>query len=280
MIGKYYEVTIFWGGSGRPYAQKMAEKLESLHRNEYLPIRPYIFDKQAMSADSIMTNVIEKVGNSTACIIILTFDDEFDNGKVARVRQNILIETGVAWARLGSKNLFFMSDKESLPDDFPSNIRTGININHFDKDDPDKIVSRISDTLIHENSIISNRDILTPTGRYIYDGKILGDLDSFAGETKTEAQIDRIKEHWLRMTGRFDYLQEKVLYIMERVAFFPILGNEEKLLRFLHEIEKLVEPSEYDYEHYDKGEIPEQLLDAMKLTRLIIRYTEEKIRWI
>ena len=59
MINNYYDVTILWGKSGRNCAKKMAERLESLHENEYLPIRPYIFEKDAMDSSSIMSSVID-----------------------------------------------------------------------------------------------------------------------------------------------------------------------------------------------------------------------------
>ncbi len=55
MIKNSFEVTILWGRSGRPCAKRMAEELTRLNEECYLPVRPYIFEKEALDSSSIMS---------------------------------------------------------------------------------------------------------------------------------------------------------------------------------------------------------------------------------
>ncbi len=271
MIKNYFEVTILWGRSGRPCAKRMAEELNRLHEDNYLPVRPYIFEKEALDSSSIMSSVIDKIHNSTACIIILTFDDVEET----RVRQNILIETGVAWSILGREKLIFLSNKRPLPDDFPSNIKSEIQINYFDISNPDETVRKVCNELIKSNKMRENKNVLN-NPEYIYDGRVIDDIDSLVKDGKSDAQLASIIEKWVENTGRFDYLQEKILYVLERVAFFPVMGTDSNLLSFLKKIEALISPSEFDLRHSENGLISVELSDAMDLTNNIIQYTELK----
>jgi len=273
MMEKYFETTVFWGGSGREYASKMAEKLNALHEQEYMPIKAYIFDKQAMDSASIMNSVMDKLDNSSACIIVLTFDD--DGG--TRVRQNVLLETGAAWAKLGRDNLIFLSEKSVLPDDFPSNIKGEIQINHFDRNSIDDTVERVCKELLQTHRITSARDRLTEPS-YIFDGRVLDDIDQSIRAGKTEAQLRSIIECWSDNVKRYDYLQEKILYILERVAFFPVMGDDDGLLEFLGKIKDHIAPTKLDLSHYENGKLPAEYENAMILAKQIVDYTELKSR--
>ena len=193
------------------------------------------------------------------------------------MRQNILIETGIAWTKLGRERLVFLSDRMQVPDDFPSDIKSEIQINYFDMNDLDETVENVCKELIKSNNIRSNRDLLF-SPEYIYDGKVLNDIEPFIRAGKTETQLENIVDKWIYNIGRFDYLQEKLMYVLERVAFFPVMGNDENILAFLKKIEGMISPSAADLRHTQNGILKQELSDAMILTKQIISYTELKTR--
>ena len=273
MIKKYYTVTILWGKSGRDCAAKLAAELKKRHVEEYVPINAFIFEKEALDSSSIMDDVIDKISKSSACVIILTFDD--DNG--TRVRQNILIETGIAWTKLGKEKLIFLSDKMNLPEDFPSNIRTEINTNFFDKSDPSVTVSKVCNELIASHRIKSTEKLLT-SPEYIYDGRVLDDIEEFLGEEKADVQMRQVTDTWKNSVRNFDYLHERIMYVIERVAFFPVVGNDRELAAFMKSIRDLIVPTQLDREHMGDEGISAELRGAMNLTNQVIEYTMLKMQ--
>lgn len=64
--------------------------------------------KEILSSANIMEAGQDIISDSSACLIILTFDD-IDN---TRVRQNVLIELGMALAYIRKENCFFLCDKQ------------------------------------------------------------------------------------------------------------------------------------------------------------------------
>jgi hypothetical protein len=267
VLSRYYEFTILWGRSGRDCARKLADEIKRRHEEEYMPVKAFIFEKEALDSSSIMDDVIHKISKSSACIIILTFDDVDGT----RVRQNILIETGIAWTLLGKENLLFLSDQREIPKDFPSNIRTNINTNFFDKNDPDRTVQRVCNELIKSRGIHSTKDFLSMPN-YTYDGKILDDLEQPISTGKAEVQLRSIIKNWKEAIESFEYLQERIMYVIERVAFFPILGSDDELVTFMKDVKELIVPTALDKEHMQENR-SEVLKNSMILTNQIVEYS-------
>ncbi len=268
MIKNYYEVTILWGGSGRKCARLLADELTKRHYEDYMPINSFIFEKEALESNSIMDEVIKKIKHSSACIVVLTFDD-VDN---TRVRQNILIETGIAWTLLGKDNLMFLSDKSVIPEDFPSNIRTNINTNYFDKSDLESTIQNVCNELIKTHNIHSTKNLLSLSD-YVYDGRILDDLDANFNEGKADVQLKKIIIKWKDAVERFDYLHERIMYVIERIAFLPIFGSDSEIVSFMKSIKDEIVPTDRDRMHSGDGEISRELQNVMNMTNQVIEYT-------
>ncbi|MCR5324256.1 MAG: nucleotide-binding protein [Lachnospiraceae bacterium] len=230
MIQKYSEVAIIYGGSGSSLARKLSELIEEKHNTEMFPIQPHILQKEILGGKSIMQYVIDMIGRSSVCVIILTFDD----ADGSRVRQNVLLETGIAWTLKGREKCIFLSNLPKLPEDFPSNISHDININYIGND-----VQAVANNVINEitKSLgLSGRENILCDYTYRFDGRILDDIPQDILEKKADKQLHDILNEWKKNIKGFDYMSERVMYLLERIAFLPVFTYDSVMDDFLDNV--------------------------------------------
>lgn len=269
MINKYKNISIIYGASGKECALKMDAELKRLHLDDFFPIRSYILANEILSSGSILDTVKNIIASSSACIVILTFDDM--NG--TRVRQNVLVEIGMALMLLDKSNCFFISEKRSLPEDFPSDLQGVVNPNYFDKSDLDDVVKKTTAEIIRHLDIKNYRDILSDNN-YIYDyKKVLDDIPLHVFEEKADVQLEHILDEWEKNIASFEFVVERLMYLVERLKFFPDFNTNDRFFAFLARIEELIRPTERDFEFYDRA----YLINTCNFISNIIRYSTIKL---
>lgn len=270
MISKYKKISIIYGGSGLKCAQCINDKLNELHSKDLYPIKCSIVANQILDGRNIFNSVKNAISKSDLCIIILTFDD-IDN---TRIRQNVLIELGMALMTVSdTNNCIFLSEKTTLPDDFPSDLKW-INANYFDKNNPDEIAEKVSNNVIDLLKSNSYKNLLSASP-YIYDyQKILFDIPSDIFEERSNVQLEHILECWEKNIESFDFVSERIMYLSERLKFFPDFNCNDKFFSFLEHIKQLINPTELDYDDVDKV----YLNNACRMVTNVIDYTILKLK--
>ncbi len=269
MINKYKNISIIYGASGKECALRMDKELRRLHLDEFYPIRPYILANEILSSSSILDTVKDIIASSSACIVILTFDDVDGT----RVRQNVLVEIGMALMLIDKENCFFISEKQKLPEDFPSDLQNVINPNYFDKNDLDSVVSKTCQELIRHLKIKNYRDILSDNN-YLYDYKrVLDDIPAHIFEEKADVQLDHILDEWENNIESFEFVVERIMYLVERLKFFPDFNSNSRFFEFLSKVEGMILPTERDFEFYDRA----YLINICGFITNVLNYTRIKL---
>lgn len=270
MISKYKKISIIYGRSGREIAVKISNRLNSLHTENFYPLSASIVAKKVMSGTPIFQQIKDTIADSDICIIILTYDDV--NG--TRVRQNILIEIGMALMTVDSTDRCIFLTEKPIPEDFPSDLKGWINANIYDKDAPDEVVENIAEEVVDLLNVQSYKDILK-TDAYIYDYEnILKDIPEAVFEKKADIQLNSILDCWCEGVASFSFVSERITYLLERLKFFPNFNNNEKFFSFLSELKKLIKFSETDLIYSNQKSLTQ--IGNFALT--LINYTELKQR--
>ncbi len=271
MIKKYKDISIIYGASGRDCAKMIHEELCRRHTDEFYPIKSHILANEILNSSTILETVKNIISSSSACIVILTFDD-VDN---TRVRQNVLVEIGMAMMLIDKNNCFFISEKQPLPDDFPSDLKNVINPNYFDKNDPESVVKKTCDAVISHLGVASNKDILS-SNDYIFDYKrILDDIPAEIFDKNANAQLESLLYEWENNIASFEFVSERIMYLLERIKFFPDFNCDEVFFGFLNRISDLVRPREIDFRI--SGADRSYLIKISNFILSIIDYTKIKL---
>lgn len=271
MISKYKKISIIYGGSGVDCARKIDERLKKLHNDEFYPLESAIIAKQIMGGANIFKTVKNAISSSALCIIILTFDDL----QSTRIRQNVLVEIGMALMTVdNTDNCIFLSEKTPLPDDFPSDLKGWINPNYFDKDNLEEVAQKVCDEVKDILKYKPHKNLLRARN-YIFDYEnILNDIPNNVFEEKSDIQLEHILDCWQESIASFSFVSERIMYLMERIKFFPDFNSNEKFFRFLQSVRNLIKPSEADYEMEDVAYIN----NVSSLAVTILDYTNIKLR--
>lgn len=271
MISKYKKISIIYGGSGVNCARKIDEYLTKLHDEEFYPLESAVIAKQIMGGANIFKTVKNAISSSTLCIIILTFDDLQNT----RIRQNVLVEIGMALMTVeNTDNCIFLSEKTPLPDDFPSDLKGWINPNYFDKDNLEEVAQKVCDEVKVLLKCKPHKNLLS-AGNYIFDYEnILNDIPNNVFEEKADIQLEHILYCWQESIASFSFVSERIMYLMERIKFFPDFNSNENFFRFLKTVRNLIKPGEADYDMYDAAYIN----TVCSLATAILDYTDIKLR--
>ena len=157
MIDKYKTVSIIYGTRGKECACKIADLISKDHSDNIYPVKAELLAEKYLNCENIITTIKDFIESSDFCVILLTYDD-INN---TRVRQNILIELGMAMVLLKASQCYFFSEKIPLPEDFPSDFRHSINPNYFNPDQPEKSAAEIINYIVGKLDLASYRNILT-----------------------------------------------------------------------------------------------------------------------
>lgn len=271
MIERYKKISIIYGGSGREVATKLNEKINALHIEEFKPIVSAIVAKRVLSSASIFSQIKDAISSSDISIIILTFDDAGQT----RVRQNVLVEIGMALMAVDNTDkCIFLTEKYPLPDDFPSDLKGWINANHFDRDTLDEVIDDVVQEIIDLLKIKSYRDILT-SDKYIFDYEnLLSDIPDEIYEKKADIQLASILTSWEEGASSFTFASERIMYILERLKFFPDFNNNVQFFSFLNALKQLVKFSEEDFAYANNS----FLTQVCNFVNTLITYSELKLR--
>lgn len=105
MLTSYKKISVIYGGNGRKYASQIKDKLQDLHEKEFYPIKIEDLNTDWVGHD-VLGTVVKTIRNSDLIYIVFTLDDigaskrayeqNGDDALVGRLRQNVLIELGMA----------------------------------------------------------------------------------------------------------------------------------------------------------------------------------------
>lgn len=274
MINNYKHISIIYGDSGLRCAKKIEEKLMAFHTERCFPIKTHILANSILNGEDVLKTVKSIIQNSSACIIILTFDDVNET----RVRQNVLIEIGMALMMIDQEKCYFLTERYPLPDDFPSDLST-INPNLFDKNDLEKTAKAVSNTIINDlclKGAYSGGILFDKNYQYDYT-RILDDIPAEFTKVVDNSALDKILDIWENNIKSFDYVTERIIYFLERFTFLPNFAIDDKFFSFLKYVNNLLKPTDYDRDFCKINNIDgAPVNEACSFTRLLIDYLKCK----
>lgn len=266
MINRYQKISIIYGTGGRECALSIHRMLQGLHNQEGMPVESHLLAEELLSSADIVNRVRDIISASSRCIILLTFDDQ----EGERVRQNVLVEIGMALVLIGRDKCYVVSEKKFLPDDFPSDIKGALNPNYMEIRDAEESAKIITKTIVKNMRLKTHLGILEDT-KYIYDYmKVLDDIPTSIFEEKPDLQMEHILDTWLEHVFSFTYTEERICYILERVVFFPIFPGNQKMEHFLRRMKEAIRTEIRDFNE----EETEDLIAGRSLVMRILEYVE------
>lgn len=85
--------------------------------------------------------------------------------------------------------------------------------------------------------------------------------------------MEAILEYWLKHIEEFSLIEERILYTAERLSFIPIFAANQKTLKFLEKVRKLINSTRSSEETENK-EVVDIVVAAVEY--LILRNEEHK----
>ena len=270
MLDQYKYISIIYGSSGRDCALYLADQINKMHVGDGFPVKTHLLADEILNSRAILDTIKELILSSEACIVILTFDDV----EQTRVRQNVLIEIGMAASCIDREKCFYISERLPLPEDFPSDLKTSINPNLFDKDNLEEVFAKLRPVICKQLQLKSNRGLLAEQD-YDFDYRnLLFDIPSTVLNESPDSQLDHILQIWSENIGAYDFFSERIMYLAERITFFPTFKSNEVLFECIGRIEEAIKPSETDSGYYER----DYLNAVHKLLKNILLYTKDKLQ--
>lgn len=265
MLNSYKKVSIIYGGTGKEYATQIRNELNRLHLDEHYPL--YVNDLNTdWVGNNILGEVVDAIKNSDLIYIVFTLDDigaskktyeeKGESSLKGRLRQNVLIELGMALVVLGDNknNIRIVANfaKTDLGDDFPSDIRDSFSIREFKDDHFDEVLVAVGRHIREEFGI-------QPTTNVLHEENVKEDFENvfeeFSGlnlfkDTKVKSLND-ILSLWLPAIRQFTFPEERLLYCLERIKALPIFGNGPQLVDWMRKFRK-ESIIQCDFDHPDR----------------------------
>ncbi len=246
MLTSYKKISVIYGGNGRKYASQIKDKLQDLHEKEFYPIKIEDLNTDWVGHD-VLGTVVKTIRNSDLIYIVFTLDDigaskrayeqNGDDALVGRLRQNVLIELGMALVVCDNTEkikIVANFNKNELGEDFPSDIRNALSIREFSNGNFDEVLDSIC-------RFIRNDFDVAPTKNLLHDEHGIVDFENVFDEFeklnryggKKIKRLWDILDLWLPTLDSFDYVEERLLYTLERLKSFPVFGSGEKLIDWI-----------------------------------------------
>ena len=239
MLNSYRKISIIYGGKGRDYATRIRDKIEALHFDEHYPV--YVRDLNTFWMEhNFLKDVIEAIKDSDMIIVLFTLDDvgtrkdTFDKEGVealkGRLRQNILIELGMALVAVGDdmRRIHIFSDfnERELGNEFPSDLES-LHIDHFsEKNFEDKVLVKIERYIKETLKVV-------PTTHILHEENAIEDFENVFSEfdklniysDKKIKSLHDIMNLWLPAVKELNFPEEKLLYALQRIKSLPIFDK-------------------------------------------------------
>ena len=282
MIKEYKHIAIIWGGKTQQYAKKLAKKINDLHIEKRMPMVADMVNNPIVS--NILIKDIEKLfDRASHCIVFISLDDlgarESDYIKqkegclARRIRQNVVLELGMAVGRFGDDKYTILSDfvREKENCELPSDLQT-ITPTYFTEENFDAVCNAVIDKLTSKLDINPYLDLLSKEYSVLDFENLFQDTQDSFYKLADDRQIISLFDEWWRLVDSFDFYSEKILFILERIKFFPCFSRGDSQVKKIYEIASLLEMSNY-YEQEEKV----SLEWAIELTCAALRYTAHRL---
>ncbi len=281
MLYGYKKISIIYGGVGSFYASEIEKALKNLHQSEHYPIKVDCINTDWVS-HNVLRDVISAIKDSDLIYIVFTLDDigsrksDFeksgDSALKPRLRQNVLIELGMALAvtdmNIDRIKVIANFDKNALGDDFPSDIRDALAIRAFSDDKFSEVLISICEYVKSEFSLPQTKEVLKDESVVIDFENVLKEYDKYEfNPTKRIRTLKDIMSHWRETLDGFDFIEEKFVFALERLKAFPIFGNGKSLVDWIRNFQSALK--------IDKVELSERKFFKMikRIIDLCLEYT-------
>ena len=262
MIEKYKNISIIYGGSGGEYARTLNKMINEYEKENRYPISSRIVMEQILTED-ILTQVVALFKETEICVAFLTAEDCCVDGdkKKLRLRQNVVFELGMALFHLGREKCILLGDFESVNNvELPSDM-FGLDIKFFDKNNQTEIFTGVLNKVLQiSNSDSSSdkakkeivkHDNLLRRSRYFIDYALLFRRYDKILSSSGKGDLRELLQTWIEECKNLKYFDEKLMYVLERIAFMPIFGKQSALSNWYISIEDVVgEYDESDIDYY------------------------------
>ena len=243
MLKQYKLVSIIYGGSGTQYAQEMNELIQRRSEDMRYPITSKIVMESVLTGD-LLTSITDLFTQTEYCLAFLTADDCCirDGKQVYRLRQNVVLELGMAIYRLGRERCILLSDFDPARGDveLPSDLK-GVDIKHFAPEEREQVFNVVLDKVLkltsdHSRTIPQYDKLLERTEHYVNYNELFSSCSML--ESREDAYLKSVLHHWQEECASFPYFEERCLYFLERIGFVPMFGRHDWVLSFLDAIEQ------------------------------------------
>ena len=244
MLKKYKLVSIIYGGSGTKYAEEMNALIQRRSEEQRYPITSKIVMESVLTGD-LLTSIIDLFTQTEYCLAFLTADDCCLHGDetVYRLRQNVVLEVGMALYRLGRERCILLSDFDPSRADveLPSDLK-GVDIKYFAPDQREAVFEAVLNKVLQltsgEDRVIPQYDrLLERREHYVNYNELFSACSAL--ESHEDTYLKSVLRHWQDECASFLYFEERCLYFLERIGFVSMFGRHEWVFRFLDTIKDL-----------------------------------------
>lgn len=150
MLKQYKLVSIIYGGSGTKYAKEMNALIQRRSEDMRYPITSKIVMESVLTGD-LLTSITDLFTQTEYCLAFLTADDCCirDGKQVYRLRQNVVLELGMAIYRLGRDKCILLSDFDPARGDveLPSDLK-GVDIKYFAPEEQEQVFNAVLEKVL------------------------------------------------------------------------------------------------------------------------------------
>ncbi len=249
MIKKYKKISIIYGSSGRAYAEKLNSKIEKLQTEQRYPIESKIVMENILTHD-ILSSVTSLFRESQICIAILTADDLcLVNGQEKRrVRQNVVMELGMALFHLGRENCILLStfDVKDSAIELPSDMN-GLEIKQMCEENADLVFDQVIEKILsitaelNSGNAIDRYDNLLAREDYFIDYEnLFSDHRSYNPE-EGKSYGDFVLDSFVEECASLTHYDERAMFFFERIGLIYAFGLGNHMVDWYIKMQPLLE---------------------------------------
>lgn len=278
MLKQYKLVSIIYGGSGTKYAREMNELIQRRSEERRYPITSKIVMESVLTGD-LLTSITDLFTRTEYCLAFLTADDCCIRGdeRVYRLRQNVVLELGMAIYRLGREKCILLSDFDPARGDveLPSDLK-GVDVKYFAPEEREQVFEAVLDKVLQltsdQDRVIPQYDkLLERTAHYVNYTELFSACSAL--ESREDAYLKSVLNHWQQECASFPFFEERCLYFLERIGFVSMFGRHDWVLDFLDQIKDLTD----NYRQRDVVYCGKKQVDFLQnLTNVVLEFAQIK----